>query len=213
MSHLKQHKRISKTAYKMIKPYIKDHNFPRYRYISIFDKILSPDTIHSFKHIKGFEKFNHHNTPVHSQGVDKCEKFYGKMQDISKKKHTSSFTASWFAHYLVDCLEPAHQFDWKVKGSKKSSLKNLNFHLWLERKTKKIKVNDTSDFDFLNIEDIRSYIEETSLLIKNLDIQNLFPSHKEEILALYRNVVIPLQVRSVASGWYSVLKNNEKNRV
>jgi hypothetical protein len=211
MSHIKQHKKISKTAYKMIRPYIENRNFPRYRYIRIFDGLLSPDTAHFFKHIKGFDKFNHLNTPTHHQGVEKCAKFYERMQKKSGKKRAGSFPASWFAHYLVDSLEPAHQFEWKVRGNKKESLKNLRLHLWLERKTKKIKMNDVSDFGFVDIENVKSYIEETSLLIKNLNIQSLFPNEKEKILSLYKEVVIPIQIQSVASGWYRVIKISNMN--
>ncbi|MBW6441439.1 hypothetical protein K0B04_00830 [Patescibacteria group bacterium] len=214
MSHLKQHKRISKEAYRMVKPYINNGNFPSYRYIRFFDGFLSPDTLHFFKHIKGFEKFNHLNTDTHSQGADKCEKFYGKMKNRTKKGRAKPFAMSWFAHFLVDCLEPAHLFDWRVRGDIKSSFKNLRCHLWLERKTRKILLEEMKDFDSIEFEDIKSYIQETSLIIKNLNIQDLFPDKKEEILSIYKETVIPLQVQSVASGWYcSIKKLNSNNNV
>ena len=90
-----------------MKPYISNGNFPRYRNIRVFDGLLSPDTLHFFKHVKGFDKFNHLNIDTHSQGVDKCERFYGKLKKRTKKCRHHYFAISWFAHFLVDCLDIA----------------------------------------------------------------------------------------------------------
>ncbi len=213
MSSLKQHKRISKAAYKLIKPRIKNYCRPNYVLLRIFDTLLNPDIIQSFKFIKGYEKYNHLNTAEHNQGVEKCVKFYEKFQLNSKRKIRGSFTASWFAHFLVDTLEPAHHLDWKIPHELIPSLKNLYFHLWLEKNTKNLEIDEILDFDMKVDNDVRNYIEKNSLIIKDLDIKSLFPNEKEKILYLYREVIIPQQIRSVASFWYSAIRQSDNGVV
>ena len=206
MSNLKQHKNISRSAYKLIKPYIKNHEFPRYIFIKIFDVIFSPDLLHSFKFIKGFDSFNHLNAESHKQGVEKCIKYYEKLQNPHIRKFKKCMIASWFAHFLVDSLEPAHLTEWKIPKNRKATRKNLSKHVKLERYTKKTRTDNVINLEINIDDDLNRYIDEISNNIRDLNILDIFPNDRDKIDYLYKEIVIPLQIKSVASYWYKTFK-------
>jgi hypothetical protein len=201
MSHPKTHRKITKKAYQVVKPYINDGYFPKYRKIYLFDKALNPDVSDFTKHIRGFDKKNHLNTKEHPQALEKAEKYYDRLVKALSKGKGGAKAASWLSHFIADSLEPAHLFEWKVNGSKKSSLQNLRFHSWLERKAKKLKVELEeflySDDDF----DLIEYLKAISEEIRKLDIPNIDPLDFDVIPILYENIIIPIQVQTVALAW------------
>jgi hypothetical protein len=204
VSHIRQHKNILKKAYNLISPKINGYFFPKYKNIRKYDTILSPDTIHAFRFIKGYEKYNHLNTLKHPQGVGFAIKFYEKLVQSLKKRSPSARNASWLSHFIVDSLEPANLVEWRGLGRKESKNK-LACHVWIEKASVKLEV-DVKDVAWTRGGmTLREYIEDKSCELRNLKLFELYPKEREEILDVYREKIIPLQIKSVSRFWYNAI--------
>jgi hypothetical protein len=206
MSHPKYHHKINNVAYFLLKEKIGSVYFPKKEQMLIYDTFISPDTLHVFKHIYGFKKFNHLNSEKYNGGYVFALSYYDKLVKRLKNKK-GALCASWLGHFIVDCLEPMHLFNWKVHDLKKRK-QNLRLHAWTEINTKNIIITKKEIIEIK--ESLPKYIQKKSNEIRKLDIKNHYPKNKEKILETYEKKIAPLHVQAVASIWYkAVCEANE----
>ncbi len=207
MSHLKYHRKVNNAAYLSLKERLKKEYFPKKSNILVYNTILSPDTIHVFKHVYGFESFNHLNSETYNGAYSLALKHYKKLVKSLKIKK-GAFSASWLGHFIVDCLEPMHLFNWKVED-KKNRRQNLRLHAWTEMSTRNIKAKEQKIIDIK--EPVSNFIKKKSSEIKNIEIKRYYPKQKKKILNIYEEKITPIHVQAVASIWYkAVCEANEK---
>ncbi len=200
MSYIDYHYRINKIAYKMLKKKIGKLYFPNEYQMFIFNTILSPDIVHSFKFIYGYHKFNHMNTGKKNNAYERVLKHYEKL--VTKLKfNQGAFYAAWLAHFVVDCLEPMHLSDWKVKNPEERRKKML-LHIWIESKTRNIEIKKNN---IVNIKGaVGDYIDKKADEIKSLNVDKYYPD-TNKIKKIYENNITPIHVQAVASIWYKAV--------
>lgn len=205
MSHLKYHYKINKVAYQVLKQKLGKKYFPSFAEMFVYTTVLSPDVIHVFKHIYGYETYNHLNTKKHPQALDFAIKHYDKL--VKKLKlNRGALNAAWLGHFIVDSLEPMHLFEWKVEN-KKNRRKKLMIHASIEDSMKNLRIISSEIIQIKS--SVEEFIKKQSNEIKKLNIQDYYPD-KNKIIKIYEKKIIPMQVQAVASIWYkAVCDSNE----
>lgn len=200
MPHPRQHRRISKVAYTLIKKELTGIHFPKYENIQKHEGFFNVDSMTLYRILYRYAIHNHMNSKKYKGSLIKSIKYYNELvSSLQDKKPSVGKNAALLSHFIVDSLDPAHLKSWRTRRS--FSFNTLYIHLWLEKESSKVKMSKVTSFEEFNIK-LSDYIIKESQKILKLNIYKLYPKNKGKILSLYKNYIIPLQVKSVALFWY-----------
>ncbi|MBD3365790.1 hypothetical protein GF360_00400 [candidate division WWE3 bacterium] len=172
--------------------------------ILFFTKILSPDLAHMHKNFGGenwYKRFSHMNTKTIKGSIKKAKREHKLLRKNLKNQRGTAKNLAWVAHYIVDSLEPMHLIDWK----RKIKPKQFRRHFYIENQTKNIEIRASENTEPENEKSLEKLLERESSKIRSRNLENLYPDGMSEILEIYKEEIIPLQLKITLQTWKEAL--------